>query len=119
MSGSSEEFVQVQMERPELAAVIARGDLQHPWPARGSHADARRLLDRGEDVLAHKLAVHHRHAPEAPVAELLAELKRVAEEAQIAADLERPCLVNRQSVVAGRRRAGQHTLADAIDEGLL
>src|SRR5207248_2349212 len=76
-------------------------------------------LDRAEDVLADELAVHHRQTPEAPLAELLAELKRVAEEAQVAAQADRPRLVDRQAVVAGRRRAGEDALADAVDERLL
>src|SRR5205085_4395065 len=68
---------------------------------------------------ADEFAVHHRQAPEAPLAELLAELKRVAEEAQVAADAKRTGLIDRQAVVARGRWTGEDALADAIDDGFL
>ena len=43
-------------------------------------------LDRTEEILAHELAVHHRQSPETPAVKLFAELKRIAEKTQIAAD---------------------------------
>src|SRR5205085_6343068 len=76
-------------------------------------------LRRAEQVLADELAVHDRQPPEAAVAELLALLERVAEEAQAAPQADRPRLVDRQSVVAGGRRAGEDALADAVDQRLL
>ena len=76
-------------------------------------------LDGAEDVLADELAVHDRQPPEAPAFELLAELQAVAEEAQVAADADGLVLDHRQAVVAGRRRAGEDALADAVDDGLL
>src|SRR5690348_510057 len=76
-------------------------------------------LDGAEPVLAHELAVHDRHAPEAAAFELLAELEGVAEEAQVAADADVLVLDQGQAVVAGGRRAGEDALADAVDDGLL
>ena len=70
-------------------------------------------------VLADELAVHDRQPPVAPAFELLAELEAVAEEAQVAADADGLVLDDRQAVVAGRGRAGEDALADAVDDGLL
>ena len=41
----------------------------------------------------------------------------VAEEAQLSADADRFVRHDRQAVVAGRRRAGEDALADAVDDG--
>src|SRR5262249_23472293 len=76
-------------------------------------------LGGAEEVLANELAVHDRHAPEAAPLHLLAELPAVAKEAQVAADADRLFLDDRQAVVAGGGRAGEDTLADAVDDRLL
>ena len=76
-------------------------------------------LDRAEDVLAGEFAVHDRQPPVTPAFELLAELKAVAEETQVAADLDVLVLDDRQAVVAGGGGAGEDALADAIDDRLL
>src|SRR5262249_27253200 len=43
-----QQLVQVQMERPQLAAVVAGGDAEHAGAARRPQANPRRLLDRGQ-----------------------------------------------------------------------
>ena len=46
-------------------------------------------LDVAETLLDQELALHHRHAPEAPPVEHLAGLVSVAEVAQLPADVDR------------------------------
>src|SRR5438552_5590075 len=48
MMASPEQFVQVQVEWAELAAVVTGGDLQHAWTARSPDAEARCFLDRSQ-----------------------------------------------------------------------
>src|SRR5579871_1367318 len=76
-------------------------------------------FDRAEHIFTEELAVHDRHAPEAPAIELLADLETVAEETQIAADADVLVLDRRQPVVACRGGAGEDTLADTVDSCFL
>ena len=74
-------------------------------------------LDRAEGLLAGELAVHHGDPPVPPAFEPLRDLPAVAEIAKPAADVDR-LLAERQPVVAGRRRAGHHALADPVRQRL-
>ena len=44
-SRNTQYLVQMQVKRPEVAAVVARGDADDAGPAGGPDADARGLLD--------------------------------------------------------------------------
>jgi hypothetical protein len=63
-------------------------------------------------VFDHELAVHCGYTPEAAVAELLGRLPAVAEEARAGREAERGRAV--EAVVAGRARAREDALADAV-----
>src|SRR5262249_14672039 len=76
-------------------------------------------LGGAEDVFADELAIHDGEPPVASAFKFLAELMPVAEETQVAADLDGLALDDGQAVVAGGGRAGQDALADAIDDRLL
>ena len=76
-------------------------------------------FDSAEDVFADEFAVHDGEAPIAAVFEFLADLMAVAEEAQIAADAKRLAFDDRQSIVASSGSAGEDTLPDTTDDGLL
>ena len=75
-------------------------------------AAADRLLGQAGRLLADELAVHHRDAPEAPAADQLRHLPAVAEEAERGAELQ--LLLAFEPGEAGRARARQHALADAV-----
>ena len=65
-------------------------------------------------LLDDELAVHHRHAPIAALAEALGGLEAVAEEARALAEPDP--LLGVDAGVAGRAGARQHALADAVLE---
>src|ERR687886_1867331 len=73
-------------------------------------------LRDGEALLDQELPLHHRHAPVAASVEHLAGLVAVAEEAQLTADVDGVRSV--EPVEAGRRRTGEHALADALHQPL-
>src|SRR5262249_31475457 len=78
---------------------------------------ARDPFDSPEPVFADKFTVHYGNAPVAPAGQLLRRLVGVTEKTQLATD--RNLLVFwgvGDAVVAGRRGAGQHALADAPGE---
>ncbi len=77
-------------------------------------AAADRLLGQAGGRLAEELAVHHRDAPESPAADQLRHLPAVAEESERGAELQ--LLLAFEPGEAGRARAGQHALADAVAE---
>jgi hypothetical protein len=79
-------------------------------------AAADRLLDP-EGLLDEEFSVHHRNPPVPVTVEELARLIAVAEMAQQPADGD--ALGRRdEAVETGRRRAGEHRLADSIDHTL-
>src|SRR4051794_5280144 len=73
-------------------------------------------LDDPEALLDEELALHHRDPPVAPAGQDLARLPAVAEEAQLAADVDLPLGV--QAVEAGGGRAGEDRLAHALAQPL-
>ena len=73
-------------------------------------------LDDPEALLDEELALHHRDPPVALAVEHLARLPAVAEVAQLAADVD--LVLGVQAVEARGGRAGEHGLADALDEPL-
>ena len=70
-----------------------------------------------EPLLAGELAVHHGNTPVTATIQAFRCLQAVAVIAKPAAGIDR-LLADRQSVVAGRRRAGHHALSDPIRERL-
>ncbi len=80
-------------------------------------AAAHRFLGETGLVLADELPAHHRNAPIAAAADDLGHLPAVAEEAQGRAELQ--LLLAFEPGKAGRARARQHALADAVAQLLL
>src|SRR5262249_43412132 len=78
-----------------LGRGLGRGERGPRARAQDQEIASRHALGGSEDILARELAVHHRQSPVTPTIQLLADLKAVAEEAQVAADADRFLLHHR------------------------